>query len=668
MRGYRLLQSATTTGPRVLAVIDGRSVDDLTIRATVTAAAADLRRIRQVQAVYDAYSTPLPMLRARDGRASLVAIDFRRNVPDGVLNRAVDAATYRLRAIPGVTVRVGGDLLLSRQVNDTVNADLARGERVSLPLALVAMVVIFGGLVAAGVPLVAAAVSIAGTLLLLLGYSHLTDVSPNVISVVTVLGLGLAIDYSLLIVNRFREERSQGLDLPTAIERTAATAGRTIAFSALTVAVALAGLFAFDDPTYRSFGAAGVGVVLVALAAALTLVPALLGLWGRRISVPSAPPGDDGFFARVTRRVQRRPLPVVVLVGLGLGLTVVPFLGAQFRNGGAHLLPRSFETRQVADMLASRFPGQRAEPVSVVGRVASSDPRVQAYAAGLRSRPGVADVSIRTSLSGSVSAIDVVPFGESEGPVAQRLVRELRAHRPDYPTLVTGDAAYLVDFKAAILHGLPWAVGSIALASLVLLFLMTGSVLVPIKALVMNVLSLGASFGALVLIFQDGHGAGLLGFDPTGAIETWVPVIVFVFAFGLSMDYEVFLLARIKELYDEGHDTREAVALGLQRSGRIITSAALLIVIVFAGFAAGQMLGIKEMGLALGLAVLLDATLIRCLLVPATMTLLGDWNWWAPGPLRRWHRRFGLHERASLPPAPVPAQRSPDLDTSASVR
>jgi RND superfamily putative drug exporter len=258
-------------------------------------------------------------------------------------------------------------------------------------------------------------------------------------------------------------------------------------------------------------------------------------------------------------------------------------------------------------------------------------------------------VAVESGLPGNVSAIDVVPTGAAQGPAAQKLVHDLRADRPAFHTWVTGSAASLIDFKDRIATRLPWAMALIALATFVLLFLMTGSVLIPVKAVLMNVLSLGSVFGALVWIFQDGHLAGLLGFHAFGAIELWVPVLVFVFAFGLSMDYEVFLLSRIKEAYDESGDTDHAVATGLQRSGRIITSAALAVMVVFLGFAAGHSLGIKEFGLALAIAVAVDATLVRCILVPATMTLLGRANWWAPPALRRVHRRFGLHE------APLPA-------------
>jgi RND superfamily putative drug exporter len=270
----------------------------------------------------------------------------------------------------------------------------------------------------------------------------------------------------------------------------------------------------------------------------------------------------------------------------------------------------------------------------------------------------VASVTIQKGLTGNVSAIDVTPTGTSQDATAQRLVRDLRASPPTYPIYVTGTAAFLIDFEHQITQRIPYALLVIVLATFALLFLMTGSVLVPIKALIMNALSLGATFGALVWIFQDNHLSGLLGFTAFGAIEVWVPVVVFVFAFGLSMDYEVFLLSRIKECHDKGADSDTAVAQGLQRSGRIITSAAALVMIVFLGFAAGSSLGIKEMGLALAIAVAVDATLVRCLLVPATMTLLGNANWWAPAPLRRIYERFGMREAPEAEP-PIPDRPEP---------
>ena len=657
VRGFELLQQSSPSGPRVLALVDGPKVEELAVRSAVTAASSELRGIEGIQTVLDVYTAGGPQLRATDGRASAVVVDLQRNLPEGREDELIEAVRDRLHGIaeqaPGAVVSVGGDRLLVQQINETVESDLARGEAVSLPIAAVALLFVFGGVVAAGLPILSALVSVAGTLLLLLGFSTFSDVSSNALSVVTVLGLGIAIDYSLLLVSRYREERGAGHDPAEAVRRMSATAGRTVAFSGLTVAVSLAGLLVFSDPTFRSIGAAGVGVVALALLASLTLVPALIGLLHRWIKAPTEPVPDVGFFSRLTRRVQRHPLPVVLLTSVVLMLGLLPFFGARFENAGPRLIPSSFETRQVYDALQQRFPGREAEPVTVVGRVDAAT--MASYADRVEALPGVRSVSPPTPRGPDVTVLEVVPEGDSQGEQARDLVRQLRADRPA-GTLVTGDAAYLVDFRSEILTRGPFALAFIVIATLVLLFLLTGSVLVPLKALVMNVLSLGASFGALVWIFQDGNLSGLLNFESTGALETFVPVIVFVFAFGLSMDYEVFLLARVKELYDAGYSNDDAVALGLQRSGRIITSAALLVTIVFAGFAAGQMIGIKQIGVALTIAVVLDATLVRCLLVPATMSLLGKANWWAPRPLRRLHDRFGISEGASVPPVAARAR------------
>ena len=470
-------------------------------------------------------------------------------------------------------------------------------------------------------------------------------------------------DYSLLIVSRFREERGADPEgeLAAAVTRTVGTAGRTISFSAMIVIASLAGLFAFGDPTFTSLAIGGIATVLVALASGLTLVPALLGSWGRKIKPAERQVGDEGFFGNLARRVQLHPVMVAVATAAILLAVAAPFLSAKYSNGDPRTLPTSFESRAVNDLLAANFPGTQADPIQVVARIPATDARVTGYAEEIRQLPGVASVTIEQGLTGGVSAIDVTPTGASQDATAQRLVDDLRANPPPYQTYVTGTAAFLIDFEQQITQRLPYALLLIALGTFVLLFLMTGSVLIPIKALIMNVLSLGATFGALVWIFQNGHLSGLLGFTAFGAIEVWVPVVVFVFAFGLSMDYEVFLLSRIKECHDEGCDSDTAVAHGLQRSGPIITSAAALVMIVFLGFAAGSSLGIKEMGLALAIAVAVDATLVRCLLVPATMTLLGNANWWAPRPLRRVYERFGLREApvADQPASPAPSEPAP---------
>ncbi|MER8182475.1 MMPL family transporter [Kitasatospora sp. NPDC094015] len=660
-RGEAVVQAADPVQGTVTAVVDGAPATDPAVRAAVTAATAEIAALPGVASVADTYGSG-GSLTAADGNASLVSV----RMADASTEAQQGAVTHRLAEIDaaGAHVTVGGDLVLQQEVKSQTEKDTRFGEIVTLPLTLLVMVLVFGGLAAAGLPGIGAIASVGGALLAMFGFSRIMDIDTSVLPIATVLGLGLSIDYALLMVNRFREERGNGATIAQAVERCSATAGRTVAFSGLTVAVALSGLFVFTSPVFRAVAAAGVSVVVIAVAVALTMMPALLGFVGRRIKAPNAPVPDEGFFSRIVRLVQKRPVPVMLACVALLLAAGAPFLGSQWRNSGADVLPKSFAARQVAQTVDQRFPQQAPAPVTVV--VEADRAAAQAYAdqvvAGL---PGVSGVRAVAPVTDQVSTIDVLVQGDPQGAQAKTVVNELRAERGGLQTYVTGDAASVVDFQHEISSRGPWALGLVAAGTLILLFMMTGSVVMPVKALLMNVLSLGASLGALTLVFQHGYFSGLLGFTPTGGMETFIPVLVFAFAFGLSMDYEVFLLSRIKELHDQGYDCTKAVQLGLQRSGRIITSAALLMVIVFAGFAAGQMLMVKQMGVALAVAVAVDATLVRCLLVPATMSLFGKLNWWAPAPLRRLHRVIGLSEHIKLPPlglaARLPSPRLPGV-------
>ena len=579
-----------------------------------------------------------------DGDATAIGVELDPGLEGERLDTAVETVTTALRAIDAPEVRVGGELLLDQEVSELAERDAQRAEMLSLPVALVVMAVVFGGVLAAGLPLGIAFGGIGATALGLTALASLTDVPVYAMNVALMLGLGLGIDYGLLMLSRFKEERGTGLDVPTAVHRTVVTAGRTVVFSACTVAVALTGLLVFDVATIRLLAVAGIAVVLACMAAALTLLPALLARFGHRIR-PGTPSGADGAFARIARVIQRRAVPVVAVVGVGLVVLAVPFAGARFDDTGVRSLPRSSETRQVAEAVDARFTTVTAEPLDVVADAAPTDPATEAWLGEIRTLPGVVAATVNEDASRpDVTVVEMHAAGPSNGPGAQRLVTTVRGLDAPFPVAVGGDPAEIVDLRHAVASGLPRAIGIIVVATFALLFLMTGSVVIPAKAIVMNVLSLGATFGALVWVFQDGHLAGLLGFDPPGALDLFMPVIVFVFAFGLSMDYEVFLLSRIREVWEATGDNDRAVAEGLQRSGRIITSAGLLIVIVFAGFAAGEIVALKQLGLGLALAVIVDVTVVRSLLVPATMKLMGRWNWWAPAPLARLHRRIGLRE------------------------
>jgi putative drug exporter of the RND superfamily len=654
-----VLARVSGAGTEITGLLDGRSADDPAFRTEVADAVKDLEAILGVGRVTGPWAAgrEVPGLVAEDRRAVLVRIELENRLDGAVYDRAVERVGERLRAVDAARVLVGGEATAREEFQDRARDDLERGETLALPVMLVLLFLVFRGVVAALTPLLVAVVAVAGALLILLGVSHVADISAYSVNVVTMLGLGLAVDYSLLVISRFREERAAGLELPAAIERTLATAGRTVAFSGLTVAAALCGLLAFAEPFLRSLAWGGIGVVLVAMVAAVTLVPALLGLWGRRIRPGRAAATDRGLFFRLSRVVQRAAPAIVVLVAALLVLLAVPFRQARLENSGLESLPSSSASRQLFETVDARFPGGGTDPVVVVVESVPDSPVVADYLRRVGQLPGVARVEPRPGTPPQITVLDVTPRGTSEGPEATRLVERIRDLERPVAAGVTGPAAFLVDYRDSLAGRLPYALGLIGLATFVLLFLMTGSVVVPVKAIVMNVLSLGASFGALVWVFQEGHLSGLLGFDPPGMVDITVPVLIFVFAFGLSMDYEVFLLSRIKEAWDQTGDNDRAVALGLQRTGRIVTSAAALIVIVFLGFAAGELLTIKEVGLGMAIAVVLDATVVRMLLVPATMKLMGRWNWWAPPALRRLHDRFGLAEQR--PPAPA---RPPDQE------
>jgi RND superfamily putative drug exporter len=705
-RAAARLDALDPGGETIAALADGIDPRDPRTAAGIRATVERLRAIPGVAEVASPVDGGPPELVAGDGRAVLVAVEFAPGLGEERFDRAVEAAEAELRRLDAPRVVVGGGPLQDAEFEDQVAADLARAELLSMPVVLVLLLVIFGGVVAAGLPVVVALVGVAGTLLALLGISAVTDVSVYSVNVVTMLGLGLAVDYALLLVSRFREERATR-DLPAAVEAAAETAGRAVVFSGLTVAASLAGLLVFDDPFLRSMAFGGGAVVLIDMLAAVTLLPALLAMWGHRIApappsraplprsgdplprvthpearsthriprrVPrwggvahrgrvgpglstapageraglSTAPGGEraGLFVSLSRLVQRRAPLIVVLVAIPLAVAATPFLHARYQQPDARFLPAGADSRELYETLEARFAASVwAEPVVVLADAGADRAGLAAFAERVAALDGVAAVGQPRPLSGGAHVLEVLAEGGGTDAAASRLVGAIRSLPAPFGVQVTGDAASLADYRAVLAERLPLAAALVALATFTLLFAFTGSVVVPVKAIVMNVLSLGASFGALVWVFQDGHLAGLLGAEGVGAIDPTVPVLTFAIVFGLSMDYEVFLLSRIKEAWDETGDNDLAVALGLRRSGRIVTSAALLLVVVFAGFMAAGMLTIKQVGLGTVLAVVLDATVVRMLLVPATMKLMGRWNWWAPAPLGRLHRRVGLEER-----------------------
>ncbi len=684
--GAQILQDGSVAGPSLTLVVTGVDPAASGLAAPVAEARERLQDVRGVATVIDPYQLPdgpadpaaAPLL-GTDGESFLMVVELTPDLPADTEEAALATVEQELRSVPraltdvapGATGTVGGTSLIVTEITDQVEEDLTTGEAVALPIALVVMVLVFGGFLSAAMPMAGAIASIASGLGSVFLLSYWMDMGAAVVNVVTVLGLGLSIDYGLLIVSRFREEltlivaadegrsvrrrRGDGA-VETALRRAMQTAGRTVTISALTVGVAISALLIFSPSMLRAFGAAGVAVVVVAVLTALTLVPALMVLAGRRLVRPGIVgriPGlrtvlahtsdvvsSEGVFSRLGARVQRRPWTVLGVCLVILGVLAAPVTGLQLRNSTIELLPAGSEQRQYVELLAERYPGSAGASVIAVAEAPLE--RVAPWAASLEDLPDVEAVDPPVP-SGGYVVVGVRPdAADPGGTVAQDVVHVIRGTDPAFPVWVTGQAANQIDFVDALVERAPTALIIIGVATLVLLFLLTGSVVVPIKALLMNVISLGASLGVLVWAFQDGHLAGPLGFTAPLGIETYVVALVIAFGFGLAMDYEVFLLSRIKELWDRGETNDDAVRLGLQRSGRIITSAALIIIVVFGGFVFGEMLVIKEVGFALAVAVFIDATLVRLLLVPATMTLLGRYNWWAPRWLRAVHRRVAV--------------------------
>jgi len=679
---FNLAHPSETAGPRLTAEFTGVAPDDASLAEPVTALATVLADRPGVIAVMwpgglvagpealsggDSAVTP-DMLASVDGNAFLLTVAY---VPFADLDTATQehqesadiiAETTSAWTDAQPTVRVYSNPLLYNDFTTQIEADLITGEAVALPIALLVMVFVFGGFLAASAPLIGAFASIAGGLAVLFGFSYPLQLDQSAINVVTVLGIGLSIDYGLLIVSRYREEiarlgDSHSHDMRAeALTITLTTAGRTVAFSAVTVAIAVGGMLVFSADLIRGIGGAALGVVVMALLSALTLVPAVLFLYGHRLarrSVLDRIPGvrgivrrtadvssEDGFFSRLALMVQRRPWKIVGAVTAVLLILASPLQDVAVRNSGEQLLPVTNERRQVLDGFDARYPVLAAPQIEVLAQATPDE--LDAWLTQVAATEGVTRVTQAIEVEGMATAGVFTAYADQAETDATGLLADLRAIDAPFPVYLGGSAAILVDFVASLNDGAPWALGLVVLATFVLLFLMTGSLLVPVKTLVINALSLAAALGIVSWIFTDGHLQGPLQFTTTDGIEAYVLVMIMAFGFGLAMDYEVFLLARIKEHIDAGESNDVAVRKGLQRSGRIITSAATVIVLVFVGFASGQLLVIKEVGIGLAVAVFLDATLVRMLLVPATMTLLGNWNWWAPAPLRRLYERRGI--------------------------
>ncbi|MFQ6851348.1 MMPL family transporter [Streptomyces sp. 35M1] len=681
--------------PNLLLLVDSGSagVDDPAVAAEAARLTERLKAEPGISGVGSYWATASPALRSEDGKEAIIAarIGGDEKTAGETLDRLAPAFTGERGP---VTVSLGGPVAVQHEMQTIIQEDLLRAELIALPVTLVLLVMVFGSAVAAMLPLAVGIVAILGTNAVLRGLTEFTDVSVFAMNLTTALGLGLAIDYALFIVRRFREELAAGADTRTAVGTTLRTAGRTVLFSALTVAVSLSAMLVFPQYFLRSFAYAGIAVVLLAAAAALILLPAALVLLGPRInaldlrrvlrrrkkaatagaaaagaaaggagasSIAGADASPGRGWAWLGALVMRRAPVFAIVTTVGLLLLGLPFLGVKFGTADDRQLPASAESRVVQEHIRDGFPGSPGGGLEVLAEGQGSPADHAALKDRIEQLPGVLRVDGPVA-DGPVAYYSVLPKGEAVGEQAQQLVRDLRAmpSASSLDTSVTGTAAVLVDSKDAIADRLPWALAIIVVVTLLLVFLLTGSVLIPLQAVVLNALSLTAMFGAVVWVFQDGNLSGLLAFTSTGDIETTLPVLMFCVAFGLSMDYGVFLISRIKEEYDRTGDHEHSVTFGLRHTGGLITAAAVILAVVMVAIGTSRVTNTKMLGLGIALAVLMDAMVVRSLLVPAVMKLMGRSTWWAPAPLRAFHRRFGLSEGEAAPAVTPAAPPDPE--------
>jgi trehalose monomycolate/heme transporter len=668
----QISRSLGSQSPDVIALYSSPAVTAQSpgFRDRVEAEARRLRALPGVASVASAYDGT-PGLVSRDGHATYLVIRLKALDDSG--KRAAYEAIKPQLSVPGLVTQVGGTVAVNDRMDALTKSDVTRGEMFAMPVVLLLLIFIFGGVVAASLPVFIGGFAILGAFTVTRAITMATDVSTFAVNAITLLGLGMAIDYSLLMINRFRQERRSAPSTAQAVARTLATAGRTILVSGLLVILSLASLLIFPEVFLRSMALGGMSAVLVAMVSALTVLPAILALLGHRIDalrVPNVWPrrrpapanapaagsaaasAETGAWARLARSVMRRPVAYVAAVTVILAVLALPLLHMRLGSVDERVLPPGDPARTVAERVATEFNGTAPSPILVLLEDASPA-QVNDLRQDIGKLPEVTGAQV-SAQRGGTTLISASYSGGFAGTAALDTVREVRAvpAPPGTRLLVGGDSAAIQDEMSSLSHGLPWMLAIMAALTFGVLLLAFGSVLLPVKAVLTNVGSVAATFGVLVWIFQDGHLAGPLGFTATGSLEPTVLILVLAELFGLATDYEVFLLAQIREQWDATGDNTTAVATGLQRTGRIITAAAALLIVVTAGFATGQIVLTKLIGIGMSFGIFLDATLIRALLGPAVMRLLGRWNWWAPGPLGRLHRRVRLDQDR---PQPAPA-------------
>ncbi|HSS94242.1 MAG TPA: MMPL family transporter [Candidatus Dormibacteraeota bacterium] len=692
-----LATSKTTSNFILIFSSNSQSVSDPAFKDAVTTALAPIQGDPRISSIVTPYNAPnarvAQAFTSKDGHQALVSVDLKST---GTQARTdYDALRAKVHS-NSLSVTGTGFVAINEAFNKTLETDLQRAETVTLPVTLILLVIIFASLVAAGLPLGVGVLTIVGGIGGTFFLNRFTDVSQYALNIVTLIGLGVSIDYSLFIVNRFRDELARGVTREDAVATTMATAGRAITFSGITVAVGLSAMLFFQGTFLASMGAAGAIVVAVAVVYALTFLPAMLSVLGpavNRLRIPifRAAALGSGFWHGLAQWVMRRPIVVLVPTVGFLLLAATPFIQLRLANGDVDMLPAHIEARQGYDQMIANFPGQDQTTFNIVVNYPDGAPLTAArigdqydferriaaipgvlhttsiynlnpslgradyqalYTGDPNNIPAAARQLMATTVGKHIVLIQATTASPATSDASRAIVKAIRASTGmsnGAQVLVGGQTAVDLDVIKSILDRTPLAVGFVVAVTYVVLFLLTGSVVLPLKAVILNFLSIGASFGALVWIFQQGHLSGFMGFTPQ-SIDPTTPVILFSIVFGLSMDYEVLLVSRIHEEYVRTGNNTLAVASGLEKTARLITGAAAIMVTVFLAFGLADVVIIKAIGIGLAVAVAIDATLVRALVVPAVMRLLGDWNWWAPRPLRRLYDRAGLGDFKVEPP------------------
>jgi RND superfamily putative drug exporter len=630
--------------PTVVLIVDaGKDVSDPAVTQRALALEEKIKEEAGVQKTLSYWSAGgVQEFKSTDGNAAYILVYSESEAfsPESQKLGSLFQEKYEGK-VDGFTINAGGVGVVGNAINEKISKDLSISEAISIPATFILLIFVFGALAASAMPLIVGVAAILGAFFILYLFTLFTDVSIYALNLTTGMGLGLGIDYALLMVNRFREELHHGKDVEESIITTLKTAGKTVFYSGLTVFVTLLSLTFFPLPFLKSFGYAGTSVVALAVFGAIFGLPPILAMVGKKIDKgvvrkSAIVPKEDGRWAHTARYVMKKPVSIVFLSLLVLGILAAPLKNIAFSQGDSRMLPASNPAAIATALQESRFSSQTTNPVEIVildG--ANRKDEIATYLAEVAKVPGIVAVG-QPQTFGTDIRVSAYESMLPRTPEAQKMIHDIRDLTSPEGTLIGGVAADYTDSQDGISQTLPWALGWIALSVLVLIFIFTGSIILPIKAILLNVLSLGATMGVLTWVFIDGHLRWLVGdFTLTGTLDTSIVILIAVVVFGLSMDYELFLLSRIREEHMAGKSNVEAVATGLQRSARIITAAALLLAVVFAAFITSGVTSIKSMGFGVALAVILDATIVRGLLVPALMRLFGERNWWAPKAMQR---------------------------------